>query len=281
MRNAPAGPAPTSGPPRGVVVAFRMLKTVRVLAANGPVRVELARTHDRLVVVKRLAGFNPTLERRLEREAQVVRKLDHPGILPLLSVRDGALVYPYLPGVNLADELDRGALPAARAVRIARDALDALDYAHRLGIIHHDVKPGNLMVRGERTVLMDFGFAKDVGLSAITATQTALGTPNYMAPEQFAGVRSDPRSDLYGLGAVVFHAIVGEPPYGRDVLRVLLGQRDIPLRPLPAAAAALEGWIHRALAPEVGLRFQDAASMGAALPTLPTARVAPRPRVRS
>lgn len=247
-----------------------MLKTVRVLAENGPVRVELARAADRLVVVKRLSGFHPTLERRLEREARVVGRLDHPGILPLLSARDGVLVYPYLPGANLADVLARGPLPPARAVRIARDALAALAYAHRLGIIHHDVKPGNLVVRGERTVLIDFGFAKDLALSAITASETALGTPNYMAPEQFAGVRDDPRSDLYGLGAAVFHAVRGEPPYGGDVIRVLLGEADVPLQPLPPEAAALGPWIRRALEPDPERRFQEAASMLAALPE-PTA----------
>lgn len=243
-----------------------MLKTVRVLAANGPVRVELARAQDRLVVVKRLSGFHPSLERRLEREGEVVRKMDHPGILPLLSVRDGVLVYPYVPGVNLADELARGPLPVGRAIRIARDALAALAYAHELGIIHNDVKPGNLIVRGERTLLLDFGFAKDLGLAAITATQVAMGTPNYMSPEQFTGIRSDPRSDLYGIGAVVFHALAGAPPYGRDVLRVLLGERDVRLQPLPPAAALLAPWLRRALEPEPADRFPDASAMLAALP---------------
>lgn len=246
-----------------------MFKTVRVLAANGPVRVELARSADRLVVVKRLAGFHPSLERRLAREGEVVRKLDHPCIVPLLSVRDGILVYPYMPGINLGDELARGPLPAPRALRIARDALTALAYAHDLGIIHNDVKPGNLIVRGERTLLMDFGFAKDMGLAAITATQTAMGTPNYMAPEQFAGVRSDPRSDLYGVGAVVYHALTGSPPYGGDVIRVLLGERDVALQPLPMTATGLTSWVRRALAPDPHERFRDA---GAMLDALPAAR---------
>ena len=253
-----------------------MLKTVRVLAANGPVRVELARTEDRLVVVKRMSGFNPSLERRLAREGEVAKKLDHPGILRLLSVRDGILVYPYLPGVNLADEFARGPLPVGRTMCIARDALSALAYAHGLGIIHHDVKPGNLMVRGERTLLMDFGFAKDVGLTAITATQTAMGTPNYMAPEQFAGIRDDPRSDLYGVGAVVFHALVGAPPYGRDVLRVLVGERDVPLQPLPRGADGLAPWLRRALALDPEARFTNADEMLVALPSLQPERTGAR-----
>jgi serine/threonine-protein kinase len=250
-----------------------MIKTVRVLAENGPVRVELARSHGRLVVVKRLAGFHPLLERRLAREAEVVRKLDHPNILPLLEARDGALVYPYVPGVDLGVALERGPLKPSRALRIAADLLRALAYAHGLGIIHNDVKPGNVMLRGERTLLHDFGFAKDVGLTAITSASTALGTPNYMAPEQFAGERSDPRSDLYGVGAVVYHALAGRPPYGRDVLRVLVGDRHVPLAALPERAGCAAGWVRRALAPAPDQRFASAEAMLAALPR-PDAAVA-------
>lgn len=251
-----------------------MLKTVRVLAENGPVRVELARTRDRLVVVKRLFGFHPELERRLVREAEVVAKLDHPNILPILDARDGALVYPYVPGVSLARVLEDGPLPPARALRIALALLDALAYAHDAGVIHNDVKPGNVVLRGERVLLLDFGFAKDVGLAAITASQMALGTPSYMAPEQFAGQRSDPRSDLYGVGAVVHHALVGEPPYGRDVLRVLLGDRTVPLEPLPPAAASLRAWLERALEPDPERRFAHARAMRDAAPGSPREAVA-------
>jgi len=244
-----------------------MLKTVRVLAENGPVRVELARSEGRLVVVKRLFGFHPELERRLVREAEVVRKLDHPNILPLLEARDGALIYPYVPGVSLATALEAGRLTAPRAICVARGILQALAYAHRRGIIHNDVKPGNVILRGERVLLFDFGFAKDVGLAAITESQTALGTPSYMAPEQFAGQRSDPRSDLYAVGALSYHALAGQPPYGRDVLRVLLGDRTVPLAPLPKDASAAWPWLSQALAWEVSDRFADAKAMLRALPT--------------
>lgn len=243
-----------------------MLKTVRVLSENGPVRVELARWDGRLVVVKRLFAFNPTLEQRLNREAAVARKLEHPAIVPLLGVQDGALIYPYTPGVNLAEALQDGPLPVRRVHRIARDVLAALSYAHGLGIIHCDVKPSNILVRGEQAHLTDFGFAKDLGMQAITASQTMLGTPNYMAPEQFSGVRTDPRSDLYGLGAVVYHALAGEPPYGRRVLQVLVGDADVPLAPLLGPAAALEPWVMRALARRPEKRYADAADMLAALP---------------
>ncbi len=242
-----------------------MLDTVRVLAENGPIRVELARRGRRLVVVKRLRGFHPELERRLAREADMVRKLDHEGIVPLLEARDGALIYPYLPGVDLDAALERGPLPVARVARIARDLLAALDCAHRLGIVHHDVKPGNVRIRGDRAVLLDFGFAKDVALASITASRQALGTPNYMAPEQFAGRRDDPRSDLYGVAASCYHALAGRPPYGRDVLRVLLGDLEPCLEPLPASARPLESWVHSGLAIDPCDRPASAEAMRAAL----------------
>ena len=243
-----------------------MLKTVRVLAENGPVRVELARTRDRLVVSKRLFGFHPEMERRLAREAEVVRKLDHPNVLPILDVKDGALIYPYVPGVSLATALCQGPLPAERALQIAARLLDALDYAHGLGIIHNDVKPGNVILRGEEVLLLDFGFAKDVGLAAITESQMALGTPSYMAPEQFAGHRSDPRSDLYGVAALLYHAVTGSPPYGNDVIRVLVGDRSVPLAPLDGSLAPIEAWLRRALAPEPDDRFTNAQAMREAMP---------------
>lgn len=232
-------------------------------------RVELARMNDRLVVVKRLFGFNPALEQRLQREAHVARKLDHPGIVPLLDVRDGALIYPYAPGIDLSEALEAGPLPPARVHRVVSDVLQALVYAHGMGIIHCDVKPSNILVRGEQARLTDFGFAKDLGLQAITSSQTMLGTPNYMAPEQFAGVRTDPRSDLYGLAAVAYHAVTGEPPYGRQVLQVLVGDGEVALGPLPREAAHLDTWVRRGLAREPDDRFEDAAAMLAALPALP------------
>jgi len=254
-----------------------MFRTVRVLAENGPVRVELALEDDlgsgNLVVIKRLLGFHPTLERRLSREAEVVAKLDHPNILPLLREQEGSIHYPYLPGPTLAEVLERGPLPVGRVRRILHEILAALAYAHERGIIHNDVKPGNLMVRAERVILLDFGFAKDLGLAAITGQGAAMGTPNYMAPEQFEGLRSDPRSDLYGAAAVAYHALTGEPPYGRDVLRVLVGDDSVQLTPPPDPSGRLAAWFEQALARDPAARFQDAHGMRAALDEAFTTRV--------
>jgi serine/threonine protein kinase len=244
-----------------------MFETVRVLSQRGLVRVELARWGGRMVVVKRLVGLSNEVARRLEREAEVVRKLNHPNIVPLLDAFDGNLVYGFVTGTDLGAVLAQGALPVGRALRIVGDVLAALAHAHALGVVHHDVKPANVLLNGDRALLTDFGFAKDLSLTAITADQELLGTPNYMAPEQFQGVRTDQRSDLYAVGAVLYHALVGEPPYGGQVLRFLIGDDRVPLAPLPAAAASLLPVVQRALARDPAGRYPDAASMAAALAT--------------
>lgn len=242
-----------------------MLETVRVLSQRGLLRVELARWEDRLVVVKRLVGVSVEVTRRLEREADVVRKLDHPNIVPLLAAFDGNLVYGYVAGSDLASVLAGGPLPPVRAVRVVSDLLQALDHAHLHGVVHCDVKPGNVLLKGERALLTDFGFAKDLALTAITGDQELLGTPNYMAPEQFQGVRTDHRSDIYGVGAVLYHALTGEPPYGSQVLRWLVGDDRVPRAPLPPEAQALAPVVDRALAREPEARFPHAEAMLTAL----------------
>jgi len=247
-----------------------MLTTVRVLAEQGPIKVELARWRDRLVVVKRLQGHYPVLSQRLEREAAVVSKLEHDNIVPLLGTEEGALVYAYCPGVSLAEALERGPLPQARSLKIVRDVLEALEYAHGEGVIHLDVKPGNILIKGERALLTDFGFAKDLALTAITGQQMALGTPNYMAPEQFRGVRTDPRSDVYAVAAVMYHMLAGAPPYGRQVLRFLAGDDRVPLERLPASTGGLEEIVLRGLHREPDERFPNPRAMLDALALAPT-----------
>ena len=221
---------------------------VRVLSDNGPVRVELARWGDRLVVIKKLRADAPFLFTRLQREAEVLRKLEHENIVPLLEANDERLVYSYCPGVNLAEALEAGPLPLNRSVRIIQDVLKGLIYAHANDVIHFDIKPGNIIVRGEHALIADFGFAKDLALTAITSDDVMLGTPNYMAPEQFRGERNDPRSDLYSVGAVLYHSLTGFPPYGRDIIRFLVGDRTVELEGLPPSAKTVGAIVTRALA---------------------------------
>jgi serine/threonine-protein kinase len=240
-----------------------MLTSVRVLSENGPFRVEIARWHDQLVIVKRLRGDSEVLEDRLEREAQVIRKLRHKNIIPLLATEGSSLIYPYNEGVSLAEVLQRGrgVLPPRKAIRIISDILNALTYIHPHGVIHCDVKPANIILQGNRALLTDFGFAKDLALKVITLPGMFLGTPNYMPPEQFRGKRDDPRNDIYAAGAVLYHMLVGEPPYGNQVIRFLLGDDTLALTPLPESCRPLWEIVARALQFDPDARFQRAEVM--------------------
>lgn len=242
-----------------------MFATVRILSDSGPVRVELARWRDQLVVVKRLKSHSVFLAERIRREAEVLTKLEHPNIVPLLGAEADAVIYAYYPGVNLAEALEVGPIPMTRSVKIITDVLNALTYAHDHDIIHCDVKPSNILVRGEKALLADFGFAKDLALTAITDQNVLLGTPSYMAPEQFRGDRSDPRSDLYAVGAVLYHMLSGSPPYGGQVIRFLIGDNTVALEPLPKEAEDLAEVIYKALSHLPETRFQSAEAMLAAL----------------
>ena len=242
-----------------------MITPVRVLSSGGPMRVELARWQGKLVVVKQLQAASPVLANRLGREAAVVTHLEHENIVPLLAVQDTSLIYAYCPGVSLSEALQAGPLGTANSLRFIRDVLSALTYAHAQNVIHLDVKPSNILINGEKALLTDFGFAKDLALASITQQGMSLGTPNYMAPEQFTGERSDPRSDLYAVGAVLYHMLTGAPPFERDIFRFLTGDRTVTLKPLPEVAAPLEGFLGRALAYDPAERFESAAEMRAAL----------------
>jgi hypothetical protein len=216
-----------------------MVETVRVLSQRGLVRVELARWDDRLVVVKRLVGVSAEVARRLEREADVVRKLDHPNIVPLLATVDGNLVYAYVPAATLRGARSAGPLPVGRAVKILRDVLRALDHAHAQGVVHCDVKPANVLIKGERALLTDFGFAKDLALTAITGDQELLGTPNYMAPEQFQGSAPTTAPTSTASAPCSTTRSRASRPTVQQVLRWLVGDDRVPLAPLPAAASWL------------------------------------------
>ncbi|NOK79074.1 MAG: serine/threonine protein kinase [Chloroflexi bacterium AL-N5] len=245
-----------------------MFAPVRVLSENSAVRVELARYQDGLVVIKKLRQHSPFMKDRLEREAKVLRKLKHDHIVPLLFADGDQLVYAYCPGVTLGQALEGGPLPIRRSLKIATDILKGLEYAHQNGVIHFDVKPDNIIVRGEHALLGDFGFAKDLGLTAITSDNVLLGTPNYMAPEQFRGERNDPRSDLFSVGAVLYHMVMGQPPYGRQMLQFLVGDRSVKLEALPKEAQLIADVVYRSLAYLPEHRFPSAADFRQAITDL-------------
>ncbi|MBI2535486.1 MAG: serine/threonine protein kinase [Gemmatimonadetes bacterium] len=160
---------------------------------------------------------------RFEREIQLAAKLQHPHVVPLLSAgASGDLLYyvmPFIEGESLRAKLARESeLPVAEALRILRDVLDALAYAHSHHVVHRDIKPDNVLLSGKHALVTDFGVAKAVaestGKQTLTSIGVALGTPAYMAPEQAtADPHTDHRADLYAVGALAYEMLCGRPPF--------------------------------------------------------------------
>lgn len=201
-------------------------RLVERLASGGSA--EVWRAHDeqldRPVAVKRLHAHllpDEGSRKRLAAEARAAAGLSHPVIVDVYDVdtqRDSpAIVMELVDGESLASRIARdGPLSPADAARVTADVADALYHAHQRGLVHRDVKPGNVLLSVDgRTRLVDFGIARSLAESAerLTMTGTVLGTLSAMAPEQLAGGPIGPRTDLYGLGVVLHEALTGRPPY--------------------------------------------------------------------
>jgi len=198
----------------------------RELGAGGMATVYLAQDlrHDRHVAIKVL---KPELAAVLGAERFVVEikttaALQHPHILPLFDsgTADGFLYYvmPYVQGETIREKLNRETqFGVEEAVRIVREVADALDYAHRHGVIHRDIKPENILLHDGRAMVMDFGIALAVSAAAggrMTETGLSLGTPHYMSPEQATAEKEiTPRSDIYSLATVLYEMLAGQPPH--------------------------------------------------------------------
>ena len=184
---------------------------------------------DRTVAVKVLPEHIAEREdsrARFEREARAVASLNHPNICVLHDTgsQDGAgyMVMELIEGETLAAHIKKGALPLEQALKLATQIADALDRAHRAGVTHRDVKPTNIMLTRDGVKVLDFGLAKSSSKPApneetltagLTAEGTVLGTPQYMAPEQFAGKEADARSDIWAFGAVLYQMVTGSPAF--------------------------------------------------------------------
>ena len=246
------------------------------------------RKHDRRVAVKvlhaELAAVLGT--ERFLREIRVTATLQHPHILGLIDSgvfgdEAGELrsrpyyVMPYIQGESLRQRLEReGQLSVADAVRIAGEVASALDYAHRHGVIHRDVKPENILLHDGSALVADFGIAlavQQAGGARMTQTGLSLGTPQYMSPEQATGERTiTARSDVYALGAVAYEMLAGEPPFtGPSIQAIVARLMAEPPRPLTAQRRSVpphvEAAILKALEKVPADRFDSAAQFGAAL----------------
>ena len=207
----------------------------RELGAGGMATVYLCDDlkHDRKVALKLL---KPELAAvlgadRFIQEIKTTAALQHPHILPLFDsgTADGFLFYvmPWIQGETLREKLNRESqLGVDEAVRIARDAADALDYAHRHGVIHRDIKPENILLHDGRPMVADFGIALAVSAAAggrMTETGLSLGTPHYMSPEQATAEKEiTARSDVYSLGSVLYEMLTGNPPFTGAVAQQII-----------------------------------------------------------
>jgi len=242
---------------------------------------------DRTVAVKVLPSHlseNPHLRQRFEREARALASLSHPHICTLHDVGlegdANFLVMECLEGETLAARLEKGPLPHEQVLRIGAEIADALDKAHRQGVIHRDLKPGNIMLTKAGAKLLDFGLAKpatNVVASALaevsraptehgkplTAEGAILGTLHYMAPEQLEGVEADVRSDLFALGAVLYEMGAGRKAFpGKSqasVIAAVLSSEPAPMSALqPVTPPALDRAVKRCLAKDPEERWQSA-----------------------
>jgi eukaryotic-like serine/threonine-protein kinase len=236
---------------------------------------------ERRVAVKLLAEHlaeDPTFVSRFQREAQAAARLIHPNIVQVFdSGQDDKtgqyfIVMEYIEGSSCAEILrDDGWVEVAEAVGIIEQACEGLHYAHRHGVVHRDVKPGNLLrSRDGEVKLADFGIAKATEQSSITQVGSVLGTAAYLAPEQARGEEAGPRADLYALGVVTYQLIAGRLPYEASSLTELaLKQQQEEPQMLDSLVAAVTPELADAVAIALALdpceRYENAREMGRAI----------------
>jgi eukaryotic-like serine/threonine-protein kinase len=229
-------------------------------------------------VLRQDLARDPSFQVRFRREAQAAASLNHPAIVAVYDTGEdrtssGAtpyIVMEYVEGETLRDVLRReGVLSPPRAMAFAADICNALDFSHRNGIVHRDVKPGNVMITPEGTVkVMDFGIARAVSDSAATMTSTAavIGTAQYLSPEQARGESVDARSDVYSVGCLLYELVTGAPPFTGDSPVSVAYQhvREDPRLPSsvnPGIPADLDAVLLKALSKNPANRYQSAAEM--------------------
>ena len=268
------------------------------IGAGGMATVYLAEDlrHSRRVALKVL---RPELAavigaERFLAEIRLTANLQHPHILPLFDSgeADSFLYYvmPFVEGESLRDRLRREKqLPVDDAVRIAREVADALDYAHRHGVVHRDIKPENILLHDGRALVADFGIALAASQAGTRMTETgmSLGTPHYMSPEQAMGEREiTARSDVYALGCVLYEMLTGDPPFTGSTAQAIVA-RVVTEQPRPllpqrhTIPEAVEAAVLTALEKLPADRFATAAEFAAALDGRTDARAHRRTQARA
>ncbi len=276
--NAPR-PTPPLGPGQRIAGRYTL---ERELGHGGMGFVFLARDEQLgekvalKVISNAMAGDPAEAAERFRREVAAARKITHPNVIRIHDlIEDGAQVLlsmEYVDGMTLAAYLGRvGALRLDEARHLIGQICDGLGAAHAAGVIHRDLKPGNVLVDHEKRVkVIDFGLAKASFMAGMTATGLILGTPEYMAPEQVRGLPCDTRTDLYSLGALAYHLFVGRPPFAGET-PIAIGFAHVtetprPPRQLrPELPESLEAAVLKALEKDPAKRFLNASELKQAL----------------
>ena len=268
------------------IPGYRILRT---LGQGGMASVFLAvqESLDREVALKVMSpalAANPEFAERFLKEGKLTAKLQHPNVVTIHDIGCHNGIYylsaEYIPRGTLTERITETGLSVGEALNVLSDIAHGLDYAHEKGVVHRDVKPGNVLFRKDgRAVLADFGIAKAMdGSNSSTMAGMSVGTPDYMSPEQARGESVDGRSDLYSLGAMLVEMLTGKPPYeAPDAFSVALSHITQPTPTLPVQHAWLQPLLNGLMSKMPSERYNSGAAVMAAvqrfLPTAPPGAV--------
>ncbi|UWZ84085.1 serine/threonine-protein kinase [Occallatibacter riparius] len=233
---------------------------------------------------------DPVLYDRFQREASIGEKLNHPGVMRVFGDEKRSRVYmvmEWCEGRLLRSILDQGRISQEHALHIAVRVLEALDYIHANGVVHRDLKPENIMVDANDDIkLIDFGIAGDAAARRLTYAKitTALGSPNYISPEQVKGKRGDSRTDIYAVGIILYEMLTGKVPFtGSNPMQVindrLLNYPTPPSVLEPSISPQLQEAIYRAIEREPANRYRRASEFAHDLQHLDQVGVENRPEL--